>query len=175
MSRYLLTGCFWLQDTDWAPEEVQAARETMAEISPRLTVDLHEHEGDDFWMSARHQVHLWRPDAARKNVFSAGRDISVDEEDERWEETMASAVSTAVAASGTPLHKPGRKKNNSSEKEFFFDLGPGVFWLDSGERGEGLNLADFGADQYGNAFSVETGQHLSCILRTFNAKRCNLP
>ena len=46
------------------------------------------------------------------------------------------------------------------EKEFFFDLRPGVFWLDSGERGEGLNLADFGADQYGNAFSVETGMVL---------------
>jgi|EP01043_Picozoa_sp_COSAG02_P028688 hypothetical protein len=142
----------------------------MAEISPRLTVDLHEHEGDDFWMSARHQVHSYRPTATRKEVFSAGRCISIDQEDEEWEETMASAVSTAVAASGTPLHKPGRKKNNSSEKEFFFDLGPGVFWLDSGERGEGLNLADYGADQYGNAFSVETGMFLPFSARVETAK-----
>jgi hypothetical protein len=55
-----------------------------AEVSPRLTVDLHEHEGDDFWMSARHQVHSYRPGAARKDVFSADRHISVDAEDEEW-------------------------------------------------------------------------------------------
>ena len=49
--------------------------------------------------------------------------------DEAWEEQMSTAVSDAVAASGIPLHSPGRRSNNSSSAEFFFDLGPGVFWL----------------------------------------------
>jgi hypothetical protein len=35
-------------------------------------------------MSARHQVHSYRPGAARKDVFSADRHISVDAEDEEW-------------------------------------------------------------------------------------------
>ena len=39
----------------------------------------------------------------------------------------------------------------------FEALGPGVFWLNASVRGEGLNLADFGAAQYGPAFTVETG------------------
>ena len=32
-----------------------------------------------------------------------------------------------------------------------------MFWLDASVRGEGLNLADFGAAVYGPAFTVETG------------------
>jgi hypothetical protein len=44
-----------------------------------------------------------------------------------------------------------------------------VFWLDSGERGEGLNLADFGADQLG-AFSIETGMFLPFAARVKTAK-----
>ena len=43
--------------------------------------------------------------------------------DEAWEEQMSTAVSDAVAASGIPLHSPGRRSNNSSSAEFFFDLG----------------------------------------------------
>ena len=35
--------------------------------------------------------------------------------------------------------------------------GPGVFWLNADVRGEGLNLADFGAAEYGPSFTVETG------------------
>ena len=34
---------------------------------------------------------------------------------------------------------------------------PGVLWLIAAERGEGLNLADYGADRYGPSFTIETG------------------
>ena len=67
-------------------------------------------------MSARHQVHSSRSGAAPRKQVRSGPDrvLDVDEEDEDWEETMSFAVSEAVAASGIPLHKPGRKSNNSS-------------------------------------------------------------
>eukprot|EP01052_Picozoa_sp_SAG31_P011374 SAG31_NODE_642_length_13301_cov_14.143084_5_plen_77_part_00 len=42
--------------------------------------------------------------------------------------------------------------------------------LDAGKRGEGLNLADFGADQYGPAFTVETGLFLPFQSRVRTAK-----
>ena len=32
-----------------------------------------------------------------------------------------------------------------------------MFWLIAQERGEGLNLADYGAHQYGPSFTIETG------------------
>lgn len=103
-------------------------------------------------MSARHQVHSLP--GPRRQVQS-GPDVVLDvhAEDEDCEIEMAQAVSQAVSASGVPLHKPGRTGNGGG-KSFFFDLGPGVFWLDAGQRGEGLNLADFGADQYGMSFTV---------------------
>lgn len=41
---------------------------------------------------------------------------------------------------------------------------------DAGHRGEGLNLADFGADQYGPAFTVETGMFLPFASRVRTAK-----
>eukprot|EP01052_Picozoa_sp_SAG31_P011373 SAG31_NODE_642_length_13301_cov_14.143084_4_plen_122_part_00 len=96
-------------DTEWAPPEVMAARRVMGEVQPRLVIDLHEHDGDDFWMSARHQVHCRRQNAARKSIVS-GLDshLDVDAEDEEWEEQMATAVGNVVAASGIPLHRPGR-------------------------------------------------------------------
>eukprot|EP01045_Picozoa_sp_COSAG04_P021533 COSAG04_NODE_2327_length_4330_cov_13.235405_4_plen_69_part_00 len=31
-------------DTPWAPVEVDCARRIMAEVSPRLVIDLHEHD-----------------------------------------------------------------------------------------------------------------------------------
>ena len=81
---------------------------------------------------------------------------------------MAQAVSEAVSASGVPLHKT--RTGNGGGKSFFHHLGPGVFWLDAGQRGEGLNLADYGADRYGNAFTVETGMFLPFESRVATAK-----
>lgn len=120
-------------DTAWCPVEVRCCRELMAAIKPGLVMDLHEHEGDDYWMSARHQ--------------KTG-------EGEAWEIKIAAAVAGAVSATGTALH--GGDEGYAASAHFDL-LGPGVFWLNADVRGEGLNLADYGADQNSLAFSVETG------------------
>jgi hypothetical protein len=118
-------------DTPWAPVEARVTRRLMAELQPGLTFDLHEHGGDFFWFSARRQ----RTD-----------------EDEVWERRLAREAAQAVAASGAKLapeeHLPG---------SFFTRLERGAYWLDAGQRGEGLNLADYAAHRYGLAFTVETG------------------
>jgi hypothetical protein len=122
-------------DTAWAPSEVRCARRLMAEIQPGLTLDLHEHGGNAFWMSARHQR---------------------DDEDEKWEKEMAREAAQAVTDSGSKL-----VEESYSPGSFFRKLQPGVFWLEAAVRGEGLNLVDYGAHVYGNAFTVETGMRLS--------------
>ncbi|MEW6750485.1 MAG: hypothetical protein AB1505_05840 [Candidatus Latescibacterota bacterium] len=118
-------------DTAWAPVEARVARDLMARIRPGLTLDLHEHEDEGFWFSARHQ----------------GND-----DDEAWEQRMAREMIAAVEASGATLmpdeYLPG---------SFFTRSQRGVYWLDPRQRGEGYNLADFGALRYGLAFTVETG------------------
>ena len=69
---------------------------------------------------------------------------------------IAKAVAQTVAATGTPLVDPDDPEGYAASSHFEA-LGPGVFWLNASVRGEGLNLADFGAAQYGPAFTVETG------------------
>ena len=115
-------------DTSWAPVESRCTRDLMAHIQPGLTLDLHEYGGNAFWFSARHQQ---------------------NEEDEMWEQRMADAMSQAVSKSGAAMEerRPGS----------FFEGERGVFWLIAQERGEGLNLADFAASEYGPAFTIETG------------------
>lgn len=118
-------------DTSWAPVEVRCTRGLMAEIKPGLTFDLHEYGGNAFWFSARRQ----RTD-----------------EDEIWERRMAAEAARAVVATGARI-----APDDYSPGSFFSKLERGVFWLDPSKRGEGLNLADFAANQYGAAFTVETG------------------
>ncbi len=120
-------------DTAWCPIEVRCCRDLMAAIKPGLVMDLHEHGGEDYWMSARHQR---------------------TEEDESWEIKISTAVANAVAETGTTLHDGAE---GYAASEHFEELGPGVFWLNADVRGQGLNLADFGAAHYGPAFTVETG------------------
>ena len=118
-------------DTEWAAAEPRCTRNLMAEINPRLTLDLHEHGGNAFWFSARHQR---------------------NDDDEKWERRMADEIIKAVTDSGAALmpddYLPG---------SFFTKGKPSVYWLNPQERGEGLNLADFGASKYGPAFTIETG------------------
>lgn len=118
-------------DTAWAPAEVRATRALMAEIKPGLTLDLHEYAGDAYWFSARKQ----KTDA-----------------DNVWELRMAREAIRAVGAAGAKL-----AADDYSPGSFFSKLERGVFWLDPGQRGEGLNLADFAANKYGCSFTVETG------------------
>ncbi len=131
-------------DTPWAPVESRCTRDLMAAITPGLTLDLHEHGGDSFWFSARHQQ---------------------NDDDQHWEENMAEAMITAVASSGAPLapeeYLPGS----------FFTRGPrGVYWLNAGKRGEGLNLVDFAARTYGPSFTIETGMKLPFAERVATSK-----
>ncbi len=121
-------------DTPWAPSEVRCARLLMAEIQPGLTLDLHEHGGDAYWMSARHQR---------------------NDEDEKWEQEMAGEAVRAVTDSGSRI-----VDESYSPGSFFRKLQPGVFWLEAAVRGEGLNLVDYAAHTYGPAFTVETGMRL---------------
>ncbi|NKB67682.1 MAG: hypothetical protein GKR89_11515 [Candidatus Latescibacteria bacterium] len=119
-------------DTSWAPAEVRCTRQLMAAAQPKLTLDLHEYgAGAGFWFSARHQ-----PNA----------------DDEQWEQRLAEAMIGAAVEADTQL-APAEYLPGS-----FFEKGPqGVFWLIAKERGEGLNLADFAASQYGPSFTIETG------------------
>ena len=119
-------------DTRWAPAEVRCVRNLMAEVKPALTFDLHEHDhGAFFWMSARKQR---------------------TEDDEIWERRMAAEAVRAVASIGAEL-----ASEKYSPGSFFERLERGVFWLDAGKRGEGLNLVDFAAKHYGPGFTIETG------------------
>ena len=58
-------------DTSWAPVESRCTRDLMAAIQPGLTLDLHEHGGDFFWFSARHQRtpsdQQWEGDHGRRD------------------------------------------------------------------------------------------------------------
>ena len=118
-------------DTSWAPAEVACTRRLMAEIQPGLTFDLHEYGGDSLWMSARRQ----RTD-----------------DDERWELRMAEEAIRNIAASGGKL-----APEDYSPGAFFEKRERGLYWLDAGQRGEGLNLVDFAARKYGPGFTIETG------------------
>jgi hypothetical protein len=117
--------------TPWAPVEVQCTRQLMARIDPRLTLDLNEYNGDDSWMSARPQH---------------------NDEDDRWERRLASAGAKALGVSGATFPDGGYLPGS-----FFKNLEPGVFWLNAQERGEGLNLVDFAARNFGPGFTMETG------------------
>ena len=118
-------------DTAWAPAEARVTRDLLARIHPGLILDLHEHGGDGFWFSARHQ----------------GND-----DDEQWEHRMADVMIGAVEEAGFDLmpddYLPG---------SFFSKSRNSVYWLDPRKRGEGFNLSDFGALEYGPAFTIETG------------------
>ncbi|MBL8830332.1 MAG: hypothetical protein JNM18_25365 [Planctomycetaceae bacterium] len=119
-------------DTAWAPAEVRCVRQLLAEIKPALTFDMHEHDhGAHYWMSARRQR---------------------TEEDEVWERRMAAEAVRAVKGMGSTL-----APDSYSPGSFFDKLEPGVFWLDAGKRGQGLNLVDFAAKHYGPGFTIETG------------------
>ena len=121
-------------DTSWAPVEVQCTRRLMSEIQPGLTLDLHEYGGDAFWFSARHQQ---------------------SNDDQVWEEKIADGIIQTAAESRIKLVEEGYLPGS-----FFTKGQPGVFWLNPQQRGEGLNLTDFAANQYGLSFTIETGMQL---------------
>jgi hypothetical protein len=118
-------------DTRWAPIEVRCVRRLMAQIRPGLTFDLHEYGGNALWMSARRQK---------------------TDEDELWERRMGTEAMAAVKADGASL-----APDDYSPGVFFEKLERGLYWLDPGKRGEGYNLVDYAAKEYGPGFTIETG------------------
>ncbi len=123
----------------WAPIEVRCTRKLMAEVEPRLTLDLHEYGGKHFWISTRKQ----RTD-----------------KDDLWETRIAKEAAQAGAAAGgrhpTKEYRPG---------SFFIKLEPSVYLLNPKKRGEGLNLVDYAAYKYGPGLTVETGMRQDFALR----------
>ena len=132
-------------DTPWAPVESRCTRDLMAAIQPGLTLDLHEHGGDFFWFSARHQ----RTPSDQQWEESYGR-----RDDRRGRRFRRTPRSRAIIY-----------------PDLFLLTGPhSVFWLNPQQRGEGLNLADFAAHTYGLAFTIETGMALPFAERVHTAK-----
>ncbi len=119
-------------DTAWAPAEPRCTRQLMARIRPGISFDLHEHGGSGrFWLSARHQR---------------------DDEGEEWENQIAQQVIGAIGETGVEL-----AREDEVGSAFFTRSQRGVYWLDAGVRGQGVNLMDFAARTYGLAFGTEMG------------------
>jgi len=127
-------------DTEWAPIESRCARDLLAEVSPGITFDIHESQlmGDKYWLSARHKR---------------------NEEDEAWEQKIAHAVIQTIAESGATLADDIDVLGVPIEETWFTRTEKGVYWLDAGVRGEGLNFADFVACNYGLSFGTEMGMY----------------
>ena len=127
-------------DTAWAPIESRCARRLLAEIEPGISFDLHESQlmGDKYWLSARHKL---------------------DEKDEAWEQRAARTTIQAIADSGATLADDLDVLNVPLEQTWFTKSEKGVYWLDANVRGEGLNLADYVARNYGLSFGTEMGMY----------------
>ena len=128
-------------DTVWAPVEARCVRRLMAEIKPGITFDVHESQlmDDRYWLSARHQQ---------------------DENNEAWEQRIASATIKAIADSGATLASDEDVFGHTApDKNWFTRTDEGVYWLDASVRGEGLNLADYASRFYGLAFGTEMGMY----------------
>jgi len=143
-------------EAGWAPIETRGVRNLLAEVEPGLFFDIHEAvpSGDRYWMTMRHQT---------------------DEDDESWEERIGQAAVDAVEGAGGSLAPVTDLTGDIPRKEHWFkEVDPGLFWLESDVRNQGeppedadelettpgvtgLNATDFAGEQYGLAFTSETG------------------
>jgi hypothetical protein len=139
-----LNRCF---DTAWAPAETRCVRSLLAETEPGLFIDLHEsHRDDRFWFTMRYKD---------------------DPDDQSWEEEIGRSVVKTVADAGAKLATWEDKFGDLPENEHFqTPVEDGLYWLDYERRGrggmpgvEGLNATDYAAEEYGLAFTNETGMH----------------
>lgn len=126
-------------DTAWAPVEPRCARKLLDEIRPGLSFDLHESQimEDRFWLSARKQQTA---------------------ENQQWEERIAREIIGTIAATGAGLASDDDVTEGVPLKQTSFQCSEkGVYWLDAGIRGEGLNLSDYVARHHGLVFGTEMG------------------
>jgi hypothetical protein len=134
----------------------------MADVEPVLTFDLHEssRQGPRYHLSAR----LTR----------------TDEEDE-WEERIGNAILDEIEMAGfapatdedifgnaldVVAHSSAEnQQDDSSTNRLFYDkLRRGAYRVDPNattppRHGEGLNAVDYAAENYGLAYTAETGMH----------------
>ena len=149
-------------DRDWAPPETRVVRDLMAEVEPVLTFDLHEssRQGLRYHLSAR-----------------PGRTDEADELGER----VASAILDGIEGAGFTLatdedifgnaldvvaHSSDEDEGDdaSANQLFYEKLEQGAYRVDPNattppRRGEGLNAVDYAAENYGLAYTTETGMH----------------
>jgi hypothetical protein len=62
-----------------------------------------------------------------------------------------------LAGAGSLIRPCPHCRRHSSSRHLHTPCRRSVCWLDPCQRGEGLNLADFGAFKYGPSFTIETG------------------
>lgn len=149
----------------WAPVETRCVRQLMDEVEPGLTFDNHEtveHE-------TRYHISL-RPQ----------RTESAD----RQECRIAEEITTAVADTGVRLAtdedilaEPTLTVAHTEEhrdESFYSRAGDGAYWVDPNltsppRLGEGFNATDYAAEQYGLAYTLETGMYGSLEQRVDTA------
>ncbi len=152
---------------EWAPPETRAVRRLMVEIEPGLTFDNHETSGheDRFHVSLRPQRTAAGDDrekqvgvAISSAVEDRGSELATDED------VLATPTSTVAEADDDERPEDG----------FYSRAGPGAYWVDPNltdppRLGEGLNATDYAAEQYGLAFTLETGMYGSLARRVNDA------
>jgi len=122
-----------------APPDVAALDRLMQAVRPGLTCDLHEGNGNGFWMPVR------RPQTNPERVFE-----------------MTRAFFEQITRRGYPIATyenvmatdPNVGKNYTSVWRVPEPRLPGMFWTDSLMRNEGYNLSDY-ASLFGIAFGTE--------------------
>jgi hypothetical protein len=132
-----------------SPPEVKAVDALLGEIKPGLICDLHEGNGDGFWLP------LVKPETNPERLFE-----------------MAQAFFKYVQQQGYPItdyenwmatdHTPHTKTNPEwmcPEERL-----PGLFWMDTLVRGEGHNLSTYASLQ-GIAFGTESPMGKSLSMR----------
>jgi len=129
-----------------APSEVAALDQLMQNERPGLTCDLHEGNGNGFWMpiprhAGKEQLIIDMTRAYFGYVQTRGYPILSYEE---WQETDESG-------SGSDWMQPEPQV-------------PGLFWSTTTMRGEGPNLSDY-AGQYGIAYGTEAPMEQPLAMR----------
>lgn len=142
-------------DREWAPVETRCVRRLMAEVDPVLVFDLHESSRQE----ERYHVSLRPPQS----------DVSRDGERRIAERIVAAVQDTGITIAtdedvmGGSMDVVGRDEEAQGHSgPFYSKAAEGAYWVDPHvtsppRSGEGLNSVDFGADEYGFAFTTETG------------------
>jgi hypothetical protein len=124
---------------DDAPGEVAAVDRLMQAVRPGLTLDLHEGNGQGFWMPVNKCKQLERVFAMTEAFFNyvnrQGYPITTYEE---W-----AATDATIGKNYTPDWLQPEPRI------------PGMFWIDGLLRGEGNNMMDCGAN-YGIGYGTES-------------------